>query len=239
MEKTFNEKEFTLEVWYHIGLYENSIHFIFDHESKTCAIVDPAWEADKFIQNVENKGYKLTQIWLTHWHGDHSGAADEIQQKTGAEIFVGKNEVPYLDLSSTFTTIDDGDELALGNTKAKVINTPGHTAGGVCYLLDKHLIAGDTLFIYGAGHCHMPGGSVYDFFSSMQKLKTIDDDVILHCGHDYGDEVVSTMGEQKSGNAYLLIDNEDDFVNYINGMANGYIAYPTSAITASEIKAML
>ena len=50
LEKTFTEETYTLEILYHVGTYENSIHFIFDHASKTCAIIDPAWEADLFIQ---------------------------------------------------------------------------------------------------------------------------------------------------------------------------------------------
>ncbi len=56
MEKIYVEKTYTLEILYHVGTYENSIHFIFDHASKTCAIVDPAWNADLFIQKITDKG---------------------------------------------------------------------------------------------------------------------------------------------------------------------------------------
>ena len=157
IEKTFTEKTFTLEILYHVGTYENSIHFIFDHASKTCAIVDPAWNADLFIQKITDKGYTLTDIWITHWHNDHINAVDEIAEKTGAKITVGVNETRYLRLRHAVTTVDDNDTVTLGDTKATIINTPGHTAGGICYLLDGHLIAGDSLFVYGAGHCAMPG----------------------------------------------------------------------------------
>ena len=73
----------------------------------------------------------------------------------------------------------------------------------------------------------------------MQKLKQVDDSVMLHCGHDYGCKINTTMGEQKQGNAFLVIDNEDDFVNYVNGMQQGIIAYPTDALSHAEIQAML
>ena len=237
--ETFSEKKFELEVWYHIGTYENSIHFIFDHATKTCALVDPAWEADRFIQHIKDKGYTLTQIWVTHWHGDHIGAVDEVHEKTGAQIFVGINEVPYLELDSPYTTIEDHETLTLGETAATVINTPGHTAGGVCYLLDNHLIAGDSLFVYGAGHCELPGGDMRTFFHSLHKLKQLDDQILLHCGHDYGVSTTSTMGEQKAGNAFLLLDNEEDFVRYMQGMKYGQIAYPTGALTKAEVDALL
>jgi hydroxyacylglutathione hydrolase len=237
--QTFKEKTYTLEILYHIGTLEDSIHFIFDHNTKTCAIVDPAWDAPLFIDRIRNKGYTLTDIWLTHWHFDHTNAVDEIVQATGAKITVGVNEVSYLQINSLPETVENNDTIFIGNTVAKIINTPGHSAGGICYLLDGHIIVGDTLFVYGAGHCSLPGGNINELFHSMQKLKYIDDDVMLHCGHDYGSKINTTMGEQKQGNAFLLLDNEADFVNYVNGMQQGKIPYPTNAMTKKEIKVIL
>jgi len=237
--QTFKEKTYSLDIMYHLGTYENSIHFIFDHESKTCAIIDPAWHADLFINYAEEKGYKITDIWLTHWHGDHTNAADEIAQKTGAKITAGINELPYLDIKHDLTTVNDDDVISLGGTTARIINTPGHTAGGICYLLDGHIVAGDTLFVYGAGHCSLPGASISELYDSMQKLKKVDDNVMLHCGHDYGCKINTTMAEQKSGNAYLLLDSEADFVRFVDGMSQGTVAYPTEALTLKEVKAML
>ncbi len=236
---TFKEKTYTLEILYHIGALEDSIHFVFDHSTKTCAIVDPAWDAPLFIQRIHDKGYTLTDIWLTHWHFDHTNAVDEIVEATGAKITVGVNEVPYLQIDSLPETVENNDTVFIGNTPAKIINTPGHSAGGICYLLDGHIITGDTLFVYGAGHCSLSGGNINELFHSMKKLKRIDDDVMLHCGHDYGAKVNTTMGEQKQGNAFLLLDNEADFVNYVNGMQQGKIPYPEDALTQAEIKAML
>ncbi|KAA0445916.1 MAG: MBL fold metallo-hydrolase [Candidatus Thioglobus sp.] len=237
--KTYNEQNFTLEILYHIGALEDSIHFIFDHSTKTCALIDPAWDADLFIQRITDKGYRLTDIWLTHWHFDHTNAVDELVEKTGAKVIIGVDEMPYLQIDTLPETVAHNDTIFIGKTAAKIINTPGHSAGGICYLLDKHLIAGDTLFVFGAGHCSLPGADAAKFYHSMQKLKQINDDVMLHCGHDYGDKIETTMGEQKSGNAYLLIDNEADFVNFVEGMAQGLITYPTAAVSKSAIKLML
>ena len=239
LEKTFTEKSYTLEILYHVGTYENSIHFIFDHASKTCAIVDPAWEADLFIQKITDKGYTLTDIWLTHWHNDHMNAVDEIANKTGASITAGINEIPYLDIKNPIKTVDDKDTVTLGATSATIINTPGHTAGGVCYLLDGHLIAGDSLFVYGAGHCAMPGADANVLFHSMQKLKQIEDGVLLHCGHDYGSKITTTMAQQKSGNPFLMIDNEDDFVRYRNHIHDGSRTYPMQPVSQQALDALL
>ncbi|MDC9714864.1 MAG: MBL fold metallo-hydrolase [Gammaproteobacteria bacterium] len=239
LERKYTEKTFTLEILYHIGALEDSIHFIFDHESKTCAIVDPAWDADLFIQRIHDRGYKLTDIWLTHWHFDHTNAVDEIVEKTGAKVTVGVHEVPYLQIDTLPETVNDNDTIFIGNTAAKIINTPGHSAGGICYLLEGHIIVGDTLFVYGAGHCSLPGGNINELFHSMQKLKQVDDKAMLHCGHDYGCKIETTMGEQKQGNAYLLIDNELNFVHYVKGMSTGQYPYPTAALTKAEIQTML
>ncbi|WP_428087568.1 MBL fold metallo-hydrolase [Candidatus Thioglobus sp.] len=237
--QTFFEKTYQLDIMYHMGALENSIHFIFDHPSKTCAIIDPAWHADFFVDYVNKKGYTITDIWLTHWHNDHTNAVDEIASITNAKITAGINELPYLNIEHDLITVNDGDSVTLGSTTATIINTPGHTAGGICYLLDGHIIAGDTLFVYGAGHCSLPGANIGELFHSMQKLKKVDDAVMLHCGHDYGCKINTTLGEQKAGNAYLVIDNESDFTSFVNGMSQGLIAYPTEALSLAEIKAML
>ncbi len=237
--QTFNQKTYSLDIMYHMGAYENSIHFIFDHDSKTCAIIDPAWHADLFIEYANNKGYQITDIWLTHWHYDHTNAVDEIAKKTGAKITAGINELPYLTLKQDLTPVKNGDSVTLGHTTAVIINTPGHTAGGICYLLDGHILVGDSLFVYGAGHCTMPGGNVHKFYHTMQVLKQVDDAIMLHCGHDYGYKINTTMGEQKAGNAYLLLDNEADFVRFVDGISQGIITYPTEALSLKEVQAML
>ena len=135
--------------------------------------------------------------------------------KTGAKITVGINEVPYLDIDNEFHTVEDGDTFSLGETEVKIIETPGHTAGGICYLLDDHLIAGDTLFVYGVGICGLPGSNPIQMFHSLNKIKTqVPDEVHLLCGHNYGSEITTTIAEQKRANPFLLIEDEDAFVRY-------------------------
>jgi glyoxylase-like metal-dependent hydrolase (beta-lactamase superfamily II) len=239
LKKQYVEKDYTLEIIFHIGIYENSIHFIFDHQSKTCAIVDPAWQADLFLKIIKGKGYKLTDIWLTHWHNDHTNAVDEIVEKTNAKIIAGADEIPYLQIKNKVIAVKDKQTIKLGSTTTTIINTPGHTKGGISFLLDNHLIAGDSLFIYGAGHCAMPGSDARVLFKSMQKFKQIKDDILLHCGHDYGSEITTTMQEQKLHNPFLLIDNEKDFVLYRNQIHDKYRTYPMQPVKKEELAKLL
>ena len=233
----FEESSWTLAVIYHLGALENSIHIICDHKSKTACVVDPAWDCDLFISVAKDNGYKITTIWLTHWHPDHTNAATELSKKTGSKIYAGEHETTYLDFASN--PLVDGQIVAVGDTKAKVINTPGHTAGGVCFLLSNRLIAGDTLFVYGAGHCILPGADSKVFFSSLQKLKQIPDDVHLHCGHDYGSKITTTMGEQKQNNPFLMIDNIDDFVRYREYIHDKTRAYPMDKMSKKKLQELL
>jgi glyoxylase-like metal-dependent hydrolase (beta-lactamase superfamily II) len=240
MEKTFDAERYSIEVLYHIGTYENSIHFIVDKKTKQCAIVDPAWEADLFIQRIEEKGYTLTDIWITHWHGDHTNAVDEVANKTGAKITAGINEKPYLDIENIVHTVKDGDILKLGETEIKIIETPGHTAGGICYLLDDHLIAGDTLFVYGVGICSLSGSDPVKLFHSLNKLKTqVADDITLLCGHDYGSEISTTLAQQKKANPFLLIEDLETFVRYRMEVHDVTRTYPMSPMTLTEVNALL
>lgn len=240
MEKIFTTNKYLIEVLYHIGSYENSIHFIVDKNSKKCAIVDPAWEADLFIKRIQEKGYKLTDILITHWHYDHTNAVDEIADKTKAKISAGVNEIKNLALKNKIQPLADGDTISLGESKIKVISTPGHTSGGVSYLLDKHLIAGDTLFVYGAGICAFSDANPAVLFDSLNKLKKqIKDEVYLLCGHNYGVELTTTMAKQKKYNPFLLIDNKDDFIKYRTKIHDTTRKYPMAPMNIDELQKLL
>ncbi len=99
------------------------------------------------FKKIEDKGYTLTDIWITHWHGDHTNAVDDLANKTGAKITAGINEVPYLNIENPIHTVADGDMIKLGNIEVKIIETPGHTAGGFAIFLMSTLLLETTLFV--------------------------------------------------------------------------------------------
>ena len=240
MEKTYNSNQYSIDVLYHIGAYENSIHFIFDKATKTCAIVDPAWEPDLFLKKITDKGYALTDILITHWHGDHTNAVDDLANKTGARITAGINEVPYLNIENKVHTIKDGEIMTIGDTEINIIETPGHTAGGVCYLLKEHLIAGDTLFVYGVGICSLAGSNPVTLFHSLKKLiAKVPENIHLLCGHNYGSEITTTIAQQKKANPFLLIEDEETFVRYRMQVHDSTRTYPMSPMTIEEVNALL
>ena len=156
------------------------------------------------------KGKKLKFILLTHGHFDHVLGVNEMREKTGAKVLINKEDVVRMnesaDIMRTFGVqgvetpkaddfLNDGDTLKFGNTEIKVIATPGHTQGCVCYLIDGKLFSGDTLFKESVGRCDLPGGNFQKLSDSVKnRLFTLDDNTIVYPGH--GPE--TTIGHEKN-----------------------------------------
>ena len=161
------------------------------------------------------EGKKLKFILLTHGHFDHVLGVNEMREKTGAKVLINKEYVVRMnesgDIMRTFGVqgvetpkaddfLNDGDTLKFGNTEIKVIATPGHTQGCVCYLIDGKLFSGDTLFKESVGRCDLPGGNFQKLSDSVKnRLFTLDDNTIVYPGH--GPE--TTIGHEKKYNEII------------------------------------
>ena len=133
------------------------------------AVIDPGDEPRKIIDAIEKSGAKLKFIANTHRHFDHIGANAAVAEKFGVEVLANLN---------------DGDILAIGKSKLKVVKTPGHTPDGVCFFGDGFVVSGDTLFEDGIGRTDLEGGSNGQMAASLKKLDAlIPDGVIVHPGH--------------------------------------------------------
>ena len=105
-------------------------------------------------------------------------------------------------------TIADGEVAMVGDVKLEFILTPGHTPGGMCILVDDvALLTGDTLFIGDCGRTDLAEGSDQDMFNTLQRLRSLPDDLIVYPGHDYGDIPYDSLGNQKKRNKVFLADN--------------------------------
>ena len=202
---------FTLE----LGPMENFAYLVSDKATGRAAYVDPAWEVDEIFTLAEQKSLTITDIILTHCHNDHTNGVEAVLARTHAQIHLSQAEhefwrknypAPHL--------LHDGDIIQLGDTNIEVLFTPGHSAGSVCYKIGNDLITGDTLFVYGCGHCKLPGSNPEVLFQSLQRLKKLPDDIVIHPGHNYALKETSTMKEQREGNPFLHFDDKEKFVEY-------------------------
>lgn len=176
-------------------------YIIFDEETKETMVIDPAGEFEK-IDNILNiMEAKLKYIYLTHCHGDHTGAVVELNKKYGGKILIHRIEsenlnnpevtlnnyigVPEIELEAD-SRLDDKDLIHIGELEFLVIHTPGHTNGSTSLYCnqEKMLFSGDTLFRGTWGRTDLPTGSLKDIMDSiMNKLLVLPDDTIVYPGH--------------------------------------------------------
>ncbi len=170
-------------------------------KSRDAIIIDPGGEPDKILRLVDEQGYNLKYIINTHAHFDHVGAVIDIQKAKGVPFLLHKEEEIFLDPAVFAESlknfgirnveppkvddyIDPDKEYAFGECQFKVLETPGHSPGGVCFLFEKEVFVGDTLFAGSIGRTDFPGGSMPILMESIKtKLMTLEDDIIVYCGH--------------------------------------------------------
>ena len=179
--------------------YTNT-YIIQDEETKETMVVDPGAEPEKIIEMLDILDAKLKYIYLTHCHGDHIGAVENLKEKKGGKIIIHRfdaeglfNEnlslTTYIGMDTSFETdskLQDNDLIHLGNLEFRVIHTPGHTKGGSSLYCEKEgfVLTGDTLFRGTWGRTDLPSGNLQDIMDSIiDKLLVLPDDTIVYPGH--------------------------------------------------------
>lgn len=210
-----------------LGTMDNFIHIIADNETRQAMVVDPAWDDVAILTYLQQHDLILVGILLTHTHHDHISSVDKILAKHTVPVYVSKEEyrLGLLRLKKV-THVADGETISLGNATITAMLTPGHTLGSLCYLVDNHIITGDTLFIDGCGRCNFLESNVDKMYDSMQRIKALPDDLTIYSGHHYGQQKTDTLGNQKQTNPYLLIDDKDFFVAFRMDLQAQYRSIP-------------
>lgn len=197
-----------------LGLYKANAHVFWQPDIKEAIIFDVGGESEVVMAFLNEKELTLKHIFLTHGHVDHIAGVEALKKATQAPVSAHPQEKdmlldPALNLSKSFPIapisltpdrlLEDNQTITWGNETIRVIHTPGHTKGGVCYQLGKWLVSGDTLFKGSIGRTDLYGGSMNTLMQSLKKLTGLSNETIVLAGH--GPQ--STIGHEKKLNPYI------------------------------------
>ena len=199
-----------------VGLLQNFCEILSCPETGEAALVDPAWEVDRLLAEAKRRGLKITKALITHGHNDHIEGVAAIVAQTGATVVVSAGELEPVrhELAGAPATIEliaDRQDVAIGRRGVRALFTPGHTAGGTCFLADGYLVSGDVLFVGGCGRTDFPGGDPAQLWRSLQRIAALPEETRVYPGHDYGSTATSTVGRELLENIYLRCATLDDF----------------------------
>lgn len=190
---------------------------VFDEQSREGFFVDLGFDDGQIEGFVTDAQLKMIGIYNTHAHVDHVSATKYFQEKySSLPFYIGVRESVVLDHAPISAShygfpyhgnpevsgeLKEGDIIKVGSYSFTVIETPGHTPGGVCFYCEqaKVLLAGDTLFAGSIGRTDLPGGDYATIMRSLEKLKKLPEDTTVYCGH--GD--TTTIGQECKSNPFL------------------------------------
>jgi len=197
---------------------QNFVYLVGDRNTHEALVVDPAWDVDSILETADREGFKVKGALVTHTHFDHVNGLEDLLKKTDGTVYIHKNEAEFLKgMKENIKKIEGGEKLKIGQVEITFLHTPGHTPGSQCFLVERNLISGDTLFINACGRCDLPGGSAEEMYRSLNQLASLDETTVLYPGHNYADEPTSTIGNEKRFNPYLQTVNLDNFLKYRMG----------------------
>jgi len=191
------------------GIYDANCYILVEENTKECGIIDPGGDSERLISQIDKLNAKPKFILLTHGHMDHVGGVIDLVKKYNIPFYISKADEEYMEkddfvfgtLPKASGYLKENDILKLGDEIIKVLETPGHTKGGLCFLLNNDKVfTGDTLFNGSIGRTDFIGGSMSEIINSIkEKLLPLGDRVDVYPGH--GD--MTTIEHEKKYNPFL------------------------------------
>jgi hydroxyacylglutathione hydrolase len=177
---------------YVLGPYETNAYTVTCLKTRESAVVDAPAEASTIIDSL--KDTKPKYLFLTHDHYDHTGVIASLRARL--KVPLATHELSSYQLKTPpDILLGDGETITLGELKIKALFTPGHTPGGLSFLVNRYLFAGDTLFPGGPGHTETPEDFLQIMASITQKIYTLPDDTLILPGHGDGTTVKKSKEE--------------------------------------------
>ena len=192
------------------GLDKNFTYLVTEGDSPQSVIIDAAVPVEHLIQSVGNNRLTPVSLLITHTHHDHIVYLREYQQAfPNLKVHLWRNNNHYLKQQN----LSHLDIIHVGSLKFTVIHTPGHTPDSVCYLVERKLFTGDTLFVGRTGRTIGATSDTRQLYRSVySKILTLPGNTVIYPGHNYGDVQTITLEENKKISPLLRATDEADFV---------------------------
>ena len=209
-----------------LGMMKNFVYLLASRSTREAVLVDPAWDIEALLEEVDKLDLNLTHALVSHYHPDHIGGSmmgmrlpgvAELLAKRPVKVVANKHEAPWIQRvtglsSSDLKLVEGGDTLPLGQSEIKFLHTPGHTPGSQCFLISNQLVSGDTLFLNGCGRTDFPGGDAGQLYDSLTGvLMKLSDQTVLLPGHNYGG-ASGELGEIKRSNYALQMRSKEHWL---------------------------
>ncbi|MBI4700777.1 MAG: MBL fold metallo-hydrolase [Deltaproteobacteria bacterium] len=200
-----------------VGPLQTNAYVVGCARTKKAAVIDPGDEASLLLGLAETHGLVLEQILITHGHVDHVAAVGAVKAATGARVLINDKERMIYETCAVQGRmfgirvsapprpdggLEDGDVVQVGELRARVIATPGHSPGGVSFHFAEQRVVfvGDTLFQGSIGRTDLPGGSLEQLLMNIHaRLMVLPDDTRVLCGHG----PATTIGVEKRSNPFV------------------------------------
>lgn len=199
-----------------VSMFQTNCYIVMDSETCEGYVIDPGSEPGKIMKAAESAGLECLGVLCTHGHMDHVGAAKKVADRTGAPVFVNRNDSAVLkgearglgdrlgslvvSRPSRVEDLNEGDELGFGEHVIETRATPGHTPGSVSFVCGDRIFCGDLLFQGSVGRTDLKGGSMKELLDSVKnKVFTLPDDTVVLPGHG----PATTVAEEKRRNPFL------------------------------------
>ncbi len=198
-----------------VGALETNCYLVFCEQTLECAVVDPGAEPEKISCMIGEKGLKPVVLINTHGHIDHVGANKDIKEKYDIPLCIHPSDSPMLGnvINSAMgfflgtkkspppdRLLVEGEDILIGESRLKIIHTPGHSPGSVSLSGDGFLLSGDVLFCGGVGRTDLPGGSWTELENSIRnRLYSFPDNTLILPGHG----ALTTVGQERGSNPFI------------------------------------
>jgi len=190
-----------------IGTMQNFGYVIGDPGTKTAAVIDPSFDARVLQKVASENSYEIAIIFNTHHHPDHVFDNERLANETGGKVAAHKLSRVRKDV-----VLEDGTILHLGDLGIKVVHTPGHSPDSCCFIVGGRVFTGDCLFVGDCGRVDLPGSDVEQMYDSLfNRVRKMDDDLVVCPGHHYGPTPTSTIGREKKTNYVLQPRGLEEF----------------------------